>query len=232
MGLFGNNPQKMKQIELQNIIFGTADEKKLMVSPEFLDNMSKAYVSKRMKKVNKMVETIAMTKSPRRFFKAYDSVMTNLDELIEIEKLYTFKKPVPSEFKKKVEEKREHYIECMIKRVWKAINQKSGINPGEKKEPQVFGPVLAEMLEFREQYNDVMLDLIDSFYKSVYEQSFRIEINDDNDNAPVHVETDTEADLDEDLEESEFMDEAEEMGEPDMDPDDGFVPEDFMRMTE
>lgn len=225
MGLFGANPHKMKQIELQNIIFGT-EEKKLMVSPEFLDNMSKSYVSKRMKKVNKMVETLAMTKSPKRFFKAYDSIMTNLEELIGIEKLYTFKKPVPSEFKKKVEEKKDHYIECMIKRVWKAINQKSGINPGERKDPQVFGPVLKEMLEFREQYNDVMLDLIDSFYKSVYEQSFRIELNDE---TPVHVETDSEADIDEDLEESEYM---EETVEPDMDPDDGFVPEDFIQMTE
>ena len=226
MGLFGKNPHKMKQIELQNIIFGTADEKKLMVSPEFLDNMSKAYVSKRMKKVNKMVETLAMTKSPRRFFKAYDSIMTNLEELISIEKLYTFKKPVPSEFKKKVEEKKDHYIECMIKRVWKSINQKSGINPGDKKDPQIFGPVLAEMLEYRERYNDVMLDLIDSFYKSVYEQSFRIQIEDDK---TVHVPKTAEEDMEDDIEESEDMEEIEET---DMDPDDGFTPEDFIQMTE
>ena len=225
MGLFSKNPNKMKQIELQNIIFGT-EEKKLMVSPEFLDNMSKAYVSKRMKKINKMVETLAMTKSPRRFFKAYDTIMTNLDELINIEKLYTFKKPVPSAFKEKVEEKKEHYIECMIKRVWKSVNQKSGINPGEKKDPQIFGPVLAEILEYRDKYNDVMLELIDSFYESVYEKSFRIQLDDD---VAVHIPKDTREDLDEDLEESEYMDEPEDT---EMDPDDGFVPEDFIQMTE
>ena len=229
MGLFGTNPQKMKQIELQNIIFGT-EEKKLMVSPEFLDNMSKAYVSKRMKKVNKMIETLALTKSPRRFFKAYDSAMTNLDELINIEKLYTFKKPVPSEFKKNVEDKKEHYIQCMIKRVWKAINQKSGIAPGEKKDPQVFGPVLAEMLEYRERYNDVMLDLIDSFYKSVYDESFRIEINVDE---PVNNQSDDDMDIDEEnFDGSEDIDESELNGDPDGDPDDDFVLEEFMQLNE
>ena len=228
MGLFGNNPHKTKQIELQNIIFGT-EEKKLMVSPEFLDNMSKSYVSKRMKKVNKMVETVAMTKSPRRFFKAYDSIMTNLDELINIEKLYSFKKPVPTEFKKKVEEKKDHYIECMIKRVWKSVNQKSGINPGEKKDPQIFGPVLAEMLEYRERYNDVMLDLIDSFYNSVYEQSFRIQLEDDK---TVHVPKVAEENIEDELEELEETEETEGAEEEDMDPDDGFTPEDFIQMTE
>ena len=53
MGLFSPNQSKLKQIELQNIIFGT-EEKKLMVSQEFLDDMTKAYVTKRMKNVNKI----------------------------------------------------------------------------------------------------------------------------------------------------------------------------------
>ncbi|MDE6708979.1 MAG: hypothetical protein K2J76_00650, partial [Oscillospiraceae bacterium] len=73
MGLFSPNQAKLKQIELQNIIFGT-EEKKLMVSPEFLEEMTKAYVTKRMKNVNKMSEYIVATKSPRKFFMAYDAL--------------------------------------------------------------------------------------------------------------------------------------------------------------
>lgn len=220
MGLFKKNPQKLKQIELQNIIFGT-EEKKLMVSSDFLDSMSKAYVTRRMKAVNKMVEVIAMTKSPRRLFKSYDSAMENLDELINIEKLYAFKKPIPSQFKKSLEEKKDHYIECMIKRVWKAINQKSGISAGEKKDPAVFGPVLSEILEYRDRYNNVMIELIDQFYESVYGQSFRIEINYDE---PVHDGDEPEIDLGED---TEYPMEEEEFG-PEINlDDDGFMPADF-----
>lgn len=222
MGLFSTSPHKLKQIELQNIIFGT-EEKKLMVSPEFLDNMSKAYVTKRMKTVNKMVENIALTKSPKRFFKSYDSAIENLDELIRIENLYTFKKPVPSEFKKSLEEKKDYYIESLIKRIWKAINQKSGIKAGEKKDPEIFGPVLAEILQYRERYNDVMLDLIDSFYKSVYDQSFRIEIDYDE---SVHEMSDDDADIGET---ADGLDENEVFN---LDSDDDFVPEEFPRMDE
>ncbi|MCH5192381.1 MAG: hypothetical protein J1F11_00360 [Oscillospiraceae bacterium] len=231
MGLFGTNPQKMKQIELQNIIFGT-EEKKLMVSPEFLDNMSKAYVTKRMKAVNNMAETLVRTKSPSRFFKCYDSVMSNLDELINIEKLYNFKKPVPSEFKKTIEENKDHYIECMIKRLWKAVNQKSTAKAGEKKDLQLFGPVLTEILEYRDKYNDVMLDLIDQFYESVYEHSFRINLDTDTD---VNDQSANVPDIDEeDFGGPEAFEDPEDLEVPHFDDnsDDEFVPEEFMRIED
>lgn len=227
MGLFSKNPNKMKQIDLQNIIFGT-EEKKLMVSPEFLDSMSKAYVTKRMKTVNSMVEIIAGTKSPRRFFKAYDSIMTNLDELINIEKLYSFKKPVPSEFKRSVEDKKDHYIESMIKRVWKTIVQRSGVSAGEKKDPQIFGPVLSEMLDYRERYNDAILDLIDQFYESVYEQSFRIEINVDEPVDAYQMSEDIDMEMEDDFGEPEDLEGID----TDMDSEDDFVLEEFMTLDE
>ena len=42
---------KQEKIALQNLLFGTS-EKKLMVSDEFLNNMSSKYISKRMKTIN------------------------------------------------------------------------------------------------------------------------------------------------------------------------------------
>lgn len=171
MGLFSPNQNKLKQIELQNIIFGT-EEKKLMVSPEFLDEMTKAYVTKRMKNVNKMSEFIVATKSPRKFFTAYDSLIKDIDELINLEKYYTFKKPVPTEFKREINDKIARYTENMINRAWKDANKQNKFQPDGKREPVLYGPFLDEMLEFRDRYSPLQLDLIDSFYQSVYDDSF------------------------------------------------------------
>lgn len=171
MGLFSPNPSKLKQIELQNIIFGT-EEKKLMVSPEFLDEMTKAYVTKRMKNVNKMSEFIVATRSPRKFFTAYDSLSKDIDELIVLEKYYTFKKPVPTEFKTEIDSKIPRYTENMINRAWKDANKQNKFKQGEKREPSLYAPYLNEMLEYRDRYSPVVLDLIDGFYQSVYDDSF------------------------------------------------------------
>lgn len=171
MGLFSSNQDKLKQIELQNIIFGTA-EKKLMVSPEFLENMTTAYVTKRMKNVNKMLEYIVATKSPRKFFTAYDSLMKDIDELIVLEKYHTFKKPVPAEFKTEVDSKMPRYTENMINRAWKEANKQNKFRPDEKREPSLYAPYLDEMLSYRERYSPILLDLIDKFYQTVYDDSF------------------------------------------------------------
>lgn len=171
MGLFSPNQNKLKQIELQNIIFGT-EEKKLMVSPEFLDEMTKAYVTKRMKNVNKMSEFIVATKSPRKFFTAYDSLIKDIDELINLEKYYTFKKPVPTEFKREINDKIPRYTENMINRAWKDANKQNKFQPDGKRDPVLYGPFLDEMLEFRDRYSPLQLDLIDNFYQSVYDDSF------------------------------------------------------------
>ncbi|MBP1561687.1 MAG: hypothetical protein J6C96_10685 [Oscillospiraceae bacterium] len=162
--------EKLKQIELQNIIFDT-QERKLMVSPQFLNDMTKHYVSKRMKNINNLMNYITVTKSPKNFFTYYNSVMKDLDELISIEPYYSFKAPLPSEFKKSIESKTDRYTEAMINRSWKEINQKVFQNPknqSDERPPEVFGPVLDEMLEYKDKYTSAVLELIDKFYKSVY----------------------------------------------------------------
>ena len=172
MALFSGNANKLKQIELQNIIFGT-DEKKLMVSNEFLDEMTKVYISKRMKSINTATTNISTTKSPRAFFGYFDSIQSNLEELITLEKYYQFKKPIPSEFKKNLEAKKDKYILAMLNRAWKHTNNKANYDPtsGLPRSPEQFGPILEEMVEFRDQYTEAIFGHVDRFYTSVYEHS-------------------------------------------------------------
>lgn len=220
MGLFSPNQNKLKQIELQNIIFGT-EEKKLMVSQQFLDDMTKAYVTKRMKNINKMTEFIVATKSPRKFFTAYDSLIKDIDELINLEKYYTFKKPVPTEFKKEINDKIPRYTENMINRAWKDANKQNKFQQGEKREPSQYAPYIDEMLEYREKYSDIVLELIDGFYQSVYDDSF---LN--------PKEIIPEEELSENSEAAaETAESAEESNIPQND-EDSFVEEEFMTITE
>lgn len=172
MALFSGSANKAKQVELQNIIFGT-NEKKLMVSNEFLDEMTKVYISKRMKAINSMVEKISTTKSPKIFFGCFDSIQESLTELIGLEKYYSFKKPVPSEFKKNFEAKKDKYVLAMINRAWKNANTKANYDPtaGIPRSPEQFGPILDEMIEFREHYSEAIFGHVDRFYTSVYEHS-------------------------------------------------------------
>lgn len=172
MALFSGNANKQKQVELQNIIFGT-NEKKLMVSNEFLDEMTKVYISKRMKSINNATTNISTTKSPKVFFGCYDSIQSSLEELIVLEKYYTFKKPIPSEFKKNLEAKKDKYILAMLNRAWKSANNKANYDPtaGIPRSPEQFGPILDEMIEFRDRYTDAIFGHVDRFYTSVYEHS-------------------------------------------------------------
>lgn len=59
MSFFDNEKKKQrnKQIQLQNIIL-EIDEKKLQVSEEFLDKMTKIYISRYMKIVNENMANI------------------------------------------------------------------------------------------------------------------------------------------------------------------------------
>lgn len=223
MGLFTSKEEKVKQIELQNIIFGT-EEKTLMVSQQFLNDMTKAYITKRMKNINKMMEYVVVTKSPKRFFTAYDSVQNDLDELINLEKYHTFKKPVPTEFKNEIEAKVGRYMENMIKRSWKDANQKNGLQEN-RRNPEKYASYLNEMLEFREKYPKHVLDLIDSFYKSVYEKSIF------DDSSAQASNTAEEADIENAAEEiTEDTEAAEDIPVMSEDDGDGFVPEEFMKI--
>ncbi|MCM1525318.1 MAG: hypothetical protein NC120_12775 [Ruminococcus sp.] len=126
MGFFDNagKQHKLELVELQNIVLNI-NEKKLQVSEDFLDKMTKIYISKHMKVINAQAADLAKLSSIGLLFKKYDLIMSNLEELIKIENLYTFKKPAPSEYKVMVEDSMDEYINSLIAREWKKIKSAS-----------------------------------------------------------------------------------------------------------
>lgn len=160
---------KKKQIELQNIIFGT-NEKKLMVSPEFLAEMTKHYISKKMKTINQTMEGIAATKNLQSFFNYFDTIFTALDELIVLQDYHTFKEPTPSVVKKSLTAKKGRYIIALLNRIWKDANLKAKYDARSDVPRKVedFAPVLDEMLLYMEQYTPDSIDVLNKFYSSVY----------------------------------------------------------------
>ncbi|MBQ8568774.1 MAG: hypothetical protein IJ446_06125 [Oscillospiraceae bacterium] len=117
MGLFGNKGSA-NDIALQNIVLGI-NEKKLEVSPEFLDDMTKLYISKRMKVINENVSAFESLKNVSIFYTKFDATLKLLDELIEIEKYHRYNSPTPSEYKQQLEDKKTSFINKIITRKWR-----------------------------------------------------------------------------------------------------------------
>lgn len=130
MGLF-NKKGNADKIQLQNIVLGI-NEKKLEVSEEFLQNMTKVYVSKRMKLINDTISGFEQLSRVSVYFKKMVYVDRLLGELIAIEPYYIFKYPGPTEYKRQLEENDENYINQILNRSWKYIRYDSNsqtINP-------------------------------------------------------------------------------------------------------
>ena len=160
---------KKKQIELQNIIFST-NEKRLMVSPEFLEEMSRRYVSKRIKGINNNMTRIAATKNPANFFRYLDEIFVSLDELIVLQKYHTFKEPIPSVVKNALIAKKGRYIIAMFNRVWKEANVKARYDARSEQPRRIedFKPMFDELLVYMDQYTPDSIEILNKFYSSVY----------------------------------------------------------------
>lgn len=133
MSFFDNERKKQrnKQIQLQNIIL-EIDEKKLQVSEEFLEKMTKIYISKYMKIVNENMANINKITNIGLLFKKYDCILKALDELIKIEELYKFRHPTPSEYKEMTEAHLNGFIMSLISREWRKIapqNNSESVDP-------------------------------------------------------------------------------------------------------
>lgn len=160
---------KKMQIELQNLIFNT-NEKKLMVSSEFLEEMTKQYISKRMKTINQTMEGISATKNPKNFFTYYDTILKALDELIMLEPYHQFNSPEPSAFKKNIQDKKSRYVDSMINRVWKDANMKAkyDLRLEQSRNPEDFNDVFEELLKYRENYSEGNFNFLNRLYTSVF----------------------------------------------------------------
>ncbi|MBP0956160.1 MAG: hypothetical protein J5997_02205 [Oscillospiraceae bacterium] len=122
MSLFDNESKQRrnKQIKLQNIILDI-DEKKLQVSEEFLEKMTKIYISRYLKVINENISSINKVTNISLLFKKYDTILKNIDELIKIEDLHRFRRPTPSEYKEMIEERLDKFIMSLISREWRKI---------------------------------------------------------------------------------------------------------------
>lgn len=162
---------KQEKIALQNLLFGTS-EKKLMVSDEFLNNMSAKYISKRMKTINSNYESIHSTKIPELFFKYCDEIESCLEELIVLEPYYSFKNPVPTVYKRSFLNHKPAALTAMLHRAWRNVLQKFPLGKPEDEIPEksmnAYDDAINEMLKFQDRMSEDDLSLIDSFYKQVH----------------------------------------------------------------
>ncbi len=128
MGFFDSESRlhKNKLVELQNIVLAI-NEKKLQVSEDFLEKMTKIYISKYMKVVNEHIADIGSVTGIGLLYRKYDIIMANLNELIKIEPYYSkFTRPIPSEYKAQLENSFEEFINAMISREWRKIKPMNG----------------------------------------------------------------------------------------------------------
>jgi hypothetical protein len=162
---------KQDKIALQNMLFGT-EEKKLMVSDTFLNDMTVKYISRRMKVINSDYESIHTTKSAENFFKYCDEILARLDELITLEPFHTFKNPKPSIFKRNFENHKPAATTAMLHRIWKNAVQKYNASnedgtPNDKA-IACCDEAINTMLNYREFLSDEDMTVIDGFYKQIH----------------------------------------------------------------
>lgn len=162
MGLFSKKATQEK-VELQNIVLGI-NEKKLEVSPKFLDDMTKIYISKRMSIINENVASFEVLKTVQLLYSKYDAVLKLLEELIAIEPYYNFNPPVPSEYKQELIDKKPMYVTKLLTRKWR----QAGFNG---KDPLANAEITKYFNDCRELYDtlpDESKKIVDDLHRQIY----------------------------------------------------------------
>lgn len=169
--------EKPAKVELQNYLFGT-NEKKLMVSDDFLNEMTIKYISKRMKIINTAFSNLHTTRSAVFFFKNTAEIEKLIEDLIILEKYYPFKNPVPSIYKRNYLAHKPAAITGMINRIWKSALQKYPLKentPVEEIDPKAiayYDDVLSELISQKENFSEQDMEIINSYYIRIHgEQS-------------------------------------------------------------
>ncbi|MGN1137726.1 MAG: hypothetical protein ACI4SF_16090 [Oscillospiraceae bacterium] len=124
--------KKKNMIALQNIVMDI-NESTLQVSEEFLDKITKIYISKRMSLINSTLENMAKIRSISLLCSRIDAVMAEIDELIKIEPYYVFNDPVPTKYKELVAQSEDKYINNLITREWRTLRSRSDYTHGDRK---------------------------------------------------------------------------------------------------
>lgn len=203
---------KQTKVELQNFLFGT-NEKKLMVSEDFLNGMTIKYISKRMKIINTAFSNLHTTRSAVFFFKNTADIEKYIEDLISLEKYYPFKNPVPSIYKRNYLAHKPAAITGMINRVWKTALQKCPLKDDTAPEDisltalDFYDQVINELLSEKDNYSEKDMELINSFYTRIHGDQTDEEIVDPmippEENASYEEESEAQGDFSLDLDGSE-----------------------------
>lgn len=165
--------EKTEKVELQNFLFGTT-EKKLMVSDDFLNEMTIKYISKRMKIINTAFSNLHTTRSAAFFFRNTAEIEKLIEDLIILEKYYPFKNPVPSIYKRNYLAHKPAAITGMINRIMKSAFQKFPLKentPTEEIDPKAmayYDDVISELITQKENFSEQDMEMINSFYIRVH----------------------------------------------------------------
>lgn len=165
--------EKNVKVELQNYLFGTS-EKKLMVTEDFLNEMTIKYISKRMSIINTSYVNMHSTRSAVNFFKYTAEIERLIEDLIGLEKYYPFKNPVPSVYKRNYLNHKPTATTEMIARIWKHATQKHPIKEGtaiEDIEPKIvlfYDNIISDLISQKEHYSEYDMELIDSYYVQIH----------------------------------------------------------------
>lgn len=169
MGLFDSESKqhKLNMVTLQNIVLDM-NEKKLQVSEDFLDQMTKIYISKYMKVINAQVADLGKLTNIGLLYKKYDIIEDNLNELIKIEGLYKFNKPVPSEYKAQLFKSQEEFVNLIITKEWKKICPSSGVSRDDPNREKKCRNFFESFEPYESKMNESSLKLLKKLYDSVF----------------------------------------------------------------
>lgn len=168
MALFGDKDKKNNLIKLQNIVLNI-NEKKLEVSEEFLEKMTKIYISKYMKAVNDNVSELNKVASAVTLFSRYEFALANIDELIKIEPLYHFSKPTPSEYKAQLESSLPDFVSAFISRSWKKVCPQADIKGiGDSFLEKKYRGFFETFIPVEDKLPPRCVDMLDSLYVNVF----------------------------------------------------------------
>lgn len=169
MSIFDSDSKQRKQdqIALQNIVLDI-NEKKLQVSEDFLIQMTKIYISRYMKIVNDNVADLGNISNIANLFRKYDNAITNIDYLIQIEGLYRFKRPFPSEYKIQLQDSLPTYVNSLIAREWKKTRSANSISPDDANDPHKYDVFFETFSLYENKMPESSLKMLQKLHDSVY----------------------------------------------------------------
>lgn len=169
MSIFDSDSKQRKhdQVALQNIVLDI-NEKKLQVSEDFLIQMTKIYISRYMKIVNDNVADLGNISNIANLFRKYDTAITNIDYLIQIEGLYRFKRPFPSEYKAQLQESLPTYVNSLIAREWKKVKSANSISQEDANDPHKYDVFFETFSMFEDKMPESSLKMLQKLHDSVY----------------------------------------------------------------